>query len=201
MSLKAPRTAALRRLRRAAAHLHGGGATPLSAASELPEDIPDPIGFAENSEENGRPGNWPLGEHIQGCAPHERSLFCHCGEPSAVITADICRSARSYGIIKHHPPPFDPQTQEDEAFQFYHENGYVVVNSLSEQEVTDLNAVCDEFVHDRGEEIDVPGQGQLVFPLLEYPEFDFTVVHPNTLPLVQRILGGKDIPRLIGALI
>ena len=201
MSSKAPRTAALRRLRRAAAHLHGGGATPLSASSELPEDIPDPIGFAENSEENGRPGNWPLGEHIQGCAPHERSLFCHCGEPSAVITADICRSARSYGIIKHHPPPFDPQTQEDEAFQFYHENGYVVVNSLSEQEVTDLNAVCDEFVHDRGEEIDVPGQGQLVFPLLEYPEFDFTVVHPNTLPLVQRILGGKDIPRLIGALI
>ena len=65
--------------------------------------------------------------------------------------------------------------------------------------MTDLNAVCDEFVHDRGEEIDVPGQGQLVFPLLEYPEFDFTVVHPNTLPLVQRILGGKDIPRLIGA--
>ena len=64
--------------------------------------------------------------------------------------------------------------------------------------MTDLNAVCDEFVHDRGEEIDVPGQGQLVFPLLEYPEFDFTVVHPNTLPLVQRILGGKDIPRLIG---
>ena len=58
MSSKAPRTAALCRLRRAAAHLHGGGATtPLSAASELPEDIPDPIGFAENSEENGRPGN------------------------------------------------------------------------------------------------------------------------------------------------
>ena len=66
MSSKAPRTAALRRLRRAAAHLHGGGATPLSAASSVLEDIPDPIGFAENSEENGRPGNWPLGEHIQG---------------------------------------------------------------------------------------------------------------------------------------
>ena len=65
MTSKAPRTAALRRLRRAAAHLHGGGATPLSASSVL-EDIPDPIGFAENSEENGRPGNWPLGEHIQG---------------------------------------------------------------------------------------------------------------------------------------
>ena len=57
--------------------------------------------------------------------------------------------------------------------------------------------MCDEFVTTRGPEIDVPGQGQLFFPLLNYPEFDFTVVHPNTYPLVQRILGGADKPRII----
>ena len=28
--------------------------------------------------------------------------------------------------------------------------------------------------------------------LLEYPEFDFTVFHPNTLPLVGAILGGEE---------
>ena len=56
---------------------------------------------------------------------------------------------------------------------------------------------CAEFVNTRGPEIDVPGQGQLFFPLLNYPEFDFTVVHPNTYPMVQRILGGEDKPRII----
>jgi hypothetical protein len=30
-----------------------------------------------------------------------------------------------------------------------------------------------------------------------HPRFDFTVVHPNTYPLVQRILGGEDKPRMI----
>ena len=29
------------------------------------------------------------------------------------------------------------------------------------------------------------------------PEFDFTVVHPNTYPMVQRILGGPETPRMI----
>ena len=81
--------------------------------------------------------------------------------------------------------------------RFYKDNGYVVVNSLSEQEVRHLNLVADEFVTTRGLEIDVPGQGQLFFPLLNYPEFDFTVTHPNTLPLVNAILGGEDKPRLI----
>ena len=40
--------------------------------------------------------------------------------------------------------------------RFYKDNGYVVVNSLSEQEVRRLNLVADEFVTTRGLEIDVP---------------------------------------------
>lgn len=138
---------------------------------DMAVDIPDPRHDPQRAGAaagNGRPGNMPRGEELQG-----------------------------YGIMGSHPAPFDPIKQADEAFQFYQENGYVVVNSLSQQEVADLNSVCDEFVTTRGPEIDVPGQGQLFFPLLNYPEFDFTVVHPNTYPMVQRILGGVDKPRLI----
>ena len=69
------------------------------------------------------------------------------------------------GIIKHHPPPFQPN-QVDEILSFYNEHGYVVVETLSEQEVAELNAVCDGWYEERGADIDVPGQGQLFFPLL-----------------------------------
>tara|TARA_B100000676_G_scaffold272371_1_gene290313 strand:- start:316 stop:1461 length:1146 start_codon:yes stop_codon:yes gene_type:complete len=104
---------------------------------------------------------------------------------------------QGFGIIKHHPPPFDPVAQFDEAFDFYEEHGYVVVSQLSDGEVMALNAVCDAFNAERGAEIDVPGQGQLLFPLLNYPEFDGTVFHPKTLPLVARILGGIENTRHI----
>lgn len=104
---------------------------------------------------------------------------------------------QGYGINRHHPPPFDPVAQLDEAFAFYEEHGYVVVTQLGDGEVSQLNAVCDEFHAERGAEIDVAGQGQLFFPLLNYPEFDGTVFHPNTLPLVGRILGGLEHARHI----
>jgi hypothetical protein len=100
------------------------------------------------------------------------------------------KGIQGFGIISHHPAPFDPFTQFDEAFAFYEEHGYVVVSQLNEEEITTLNMVCDEFNEERGTEIDVRGQGQLVFPLLNYPEFDGTIFHPKTLPLVGRILGG-----------
>eukprot|EP01052_Picozoa_sp_SAG31_P039991 SAG31_NODE_5682_length_2383_cov_1.567426_2_plen_260_part_00 len=105
------------------------------------------------------------------------------------------------------------------------EYGYCCVRSLSIAELSALNSVCDEWVTTRGPEIDVPGQGQvrtrvvalvvatrtlasvtpaiytlfsqLFFPLLYYPEVDFTVVHPSTKPLVGAILGGWDKARLI----
>ncbi len=104
---------------------------------------------------------------------------------------------QGFGIIKHHPPPFDPVTQLDEAFAFYEAHGYVVVSQLSADEVDELNGVCDAFHAERGSEIDVPRQGQLFFPLLNFPEFDMTVFHPRTLPLVGRILGGVEHARHI----
>jgi hypothetical protein len=72
--------------------------------------------------------------------------------------------------FRHHPAPFDPHTQADEAFAFYQDNGYVVVDALSGREVEALIAASDDFVSSRGIEMDVPGQGQLFFPLLNYPE-------------------------------
>ena len=106
--------------------------------------------------------------------------------PSGFLTESRCA-----GIIKHHPPPFQP-SQVEEILAFYTEHGYVVVETLSQQEVAELNAVCDGWYEERGADIDVPGQGQLFFPLLNYPEFDQTIFHPNSLPLVGAILGGVE---------
>ena len=158
------------------AHLSSGEqeAPPAPVALCGPDNIDDPAAIfppLAGTPEHvgaGRNMNSPLGEAVQG-----------------------------YGIIRHHPPPFDPSTQFREALNFYRENGYVVVNSLSGSEVSMLNSVCDEWVHTRGSTIDVPGQGQLFFPLLNYPEVDFTVVHPATYPMVKEIMGGADKPRLI----
>ena len=97
-----------------------------------------------------------------------------------------------------HPPPFDPSTQEDAAFAFYQQHGYVVVSVLSPQELRDLNAVADGW-RKRGEEGEDLGPVDHFFPLLRCPEFDFTFWHPKTLPLVTRILGGEEAVRLIGA--
>lgn len=85
--------------------------------ADYESDIPDPRYDPERAgaaEGKGRPGNMPRGQELQG-----------------------------YGIMGSHPPPFDPIAQAEEAFAFYQENGYVVVNSLSQQEVADLNVVCD----------------------------------------------------------
>ena len=53
-----------------------------------------------------------------------------------------------------------------------------------------------QFIADADEDGNVIGDAELFFPLLGYPEMDFTFFHPNTLPLVKRILGGDDVPRL-----
>lgn len=127
-------------------------------------DIPDPITSGPgDGRKTGRQGNSPLGKGVQG-----------------------------FGLAGTAPPPptFDPIAEADAALRFYREHGFVVVSSLSVDEVAGLNAVADGFHAERGPEIDVPGQGQLFFPLLNYPEFDLTWAHPSTLPLVGRILGG-----------
>ena len=81
--------------------------TPAAAGATAPEihsmDIPDPNSFGiERETESGRAGNNPLGSEVQG-----------------------------YQRFKHHPPPFDPNTQQNEAFKFYQENGYVVVSAAN----------------------------------------------------------------------
>ena len=70
------------------------------------------------------------------------------------------------------PPIFDPRTEFAEARAFFAKNGYVVVNALTAEDLAEINAVADGWLRDRGAEIEFPGQGHLVFPLLEYPELD-----------------------------
>eukprot|EP01047_Picozoa_sp_COSAG01_P036237 COSAG01_NODE_2823_length_7006_cov_12.699146_3_plen_79_part_00 len=50
--------------------------------------------------------------------------------------------------------------------------------------------------HRYNEAGEILGPAELFFPMLEYPEFDFTFFHPKTLPLVERILGGREVPRV-----
>ena len=97
-----------------------------SMKTSVSDNISDPISSIPSLEElpvaeraskdmPGRPGNMPV-KGVQG-----------------------------FGIIKHHPLPFDPVAEFDEAFAFYEEHGYVVVDQLSDDEILALNNVCDDF--------------------------------------------------------
>ena len=69
---------------------------------------------------------------------------------------------------------------------------FVVVQALSADEVAGLNAATDAWIAERGAEIDFPGQGQLFFPLVSYPECDITTSHPKVFPLLAEIFGGEE---------
>lgn len=130
-------------------------------------DIPDPMCLSQPAGVWGRDLNSPLGEGVQG-----------------------------YQQQGTHPI-FDPHTQFDEALAFYHEFGFVVVPLLSVMEIEQANAVCDEWCDVRGDEIAMPGQGELFYPLVHYPEVDATVVHPVQKRFVSAILRGWENARLI----
>ena len=122
-------------------------------------DIPDPNSrHLKFSSPSGRGGNSPLGNEVQGLKR-----------------------------IKHHPPPFDPNTQQDEAFAFYQEHGYCVISVLSPQEIKDLNAVADKFRKYDKDQNDI-GPAELFFPLLGYPEMDFTFFHVRLKPACCTLL-------------
>ena len=123
----------------------------------------------------GNPGNNP--RHSEGYTP---------GQGQSQL--------QGYGILGKHPIPFDTGSPRefDKALDFYKQNGFVVVQALSPNEVTALNAATDNWVRERGSEIDFPGQGQLFFPLLAYPECDITTAHPKVFPLLSKIFGGEE---------
>ena len=159
---------------------------PISAGFERTADSTPPTCRARGARQGGRAtARWGW-----TCRATVSAAFSS-GWTRSFLTELSHGTAASAGIIKHHPPPFQPN-QVDEILAFYNEHGYVVVETLSEQEVAELNAVCDGWYEERGADIDVPGQGQLFFPLLNYPEFDQTIFHPSSLPLVGAILGGVE---------
>ena len=136
-------------------------------------EIPDPPQTGDGARDDRWGGNRPLGGVIQGFAGVG-------GDPS----------------LRAQHPVFDPKTQFDEAFRYYQENGFCVITLLSEQEVADMNAVADEFC-EHPDRVTLNGQGELVFPLVHYPEVDFTVAHPNQKPLISKIMGGWEFVRMV----
>jgi hypothetical protein len=117
------------------------------------------------------------------------------GEGARDQNSPLGALTQGFGELGTHPT-FDPRTQEDEAFEFYQLNGFCVIKMFSTDEVKRLNAVCDEFCR-YPERISLDGQGELVFPLVHYPEVDFTVTHPSHKPLLARIMGGWEHVRLV----
>eukprot|EP01050_Picozoa_sp_SAG11_P011300 SAG11_NODE_1187_length_5588_cov_6.285662_5_plen_416_part_00 len=105
------------------------------------------------------------------------------------------------------PPMFDPTWQFRQACEFYAENGFVVVDALSQDEVAEMNNVADLFLRDTagasfgaggsGLEGESHGNGQLFYPLLgsaddidRYSAVDKYITHPKTLPIIAHVLGG-----------
>ena len=117
------------------------------------------------------------------------------GEGGRDQNSPLGPQTQGFGAYGAHPI-FDPHTQADEAFEFYQLNGYCVITMFSAEEVQRLNDVCDEFCS-YPERITLNGQGELVFPLVYYPEVDFTVDHPSQKPLVSRIMGGWEHVRMV----
>ena len=130
-------------------------------------DIPDPMCLSPATGVRGRDLNSPLGKGTQGYMQHGTH------------------------------PTFDPETQFDEALAFYRENGFMVFPLLSDEALHQANATCDEWCGVRGDEIAVPGQGELFFPLVHYPEVDGVVVHPVQKRFVSAILRGWENARMI----
>ena len=115
---------------------------------------------------------------------------------SAVQTAAapqpfVGNGQQGFGIrAKAQPPVFDPRTQHAEAYRFWEENRYVVVQALSASEVREMNEIADrgwlrDYAH-------VPSELMVFYPLLDYPAVDKFINHPTTMPLISQMLGGWE---------
>jgi hypothetical protein len=103
----------------------------------------------------------------------------------------IGNSQQGFGIRAQKPPPvFNPRTQHADAFEFWQENRYVVVQALSASEVREMNQIADhgwlrDYAH-------VPSETMVFYPLIDYPAVDKFINHANTMPLISEMLGGWE---------
>ena len=75
-------------------------------------------------------------------------------------------------------------------------------NALDLAMVDDMNECIDRsmrempeawgFVEETQNIHNMPGQGHIFYPLLDYPEVDDTILNPRVLPLVSAALGGEE---------
>ena len=100
---------------------------------------------------------------------------------------------QGFGLLSpEQPPVFDPVVQHEEALSFYSEQGYVVVNALSQAQVLEMNALADRWLEEYAAD---PAAATLFYPLPDYPGVDKFITHPRTFPLISAILGGEDFVR------
>ncbi len=105
--------------------------------------------------------------------------------------AFIGNNQQGFGIRAQRPPPvFDPRTQHVEAFEFWQENRFVVVQALSASEVREMNEIADrgwlrDYAH-------MPSETMVFYPLLDYPAVDKFINHSTTMPLISEMLGGWE---------
>ena len=117
---------------------------------------------------------------------------------SVVSIEERSRRSRGKGVVaKIQPKKFKPH-QIDKAFNFFNKNGFVVIeNAYTKSEVEFLNNFFDEtqYKYPRawGELKKRPfyalGHPKIYSqPLLDHPELDKYTMHPNTFPLVNKLM-------------
>lgn len=114
----------------------------------------------------------------------------NCIENNATAAVPfVGNGQQGFGIrAQTQPPVFDPCTQHMEAFRFWEENRFVVVQALSACEVREMNDIADrgwlrEYAH-------TPSELMVFYPLLDYSAVDKFINHPSTMPLISQMLGG-----------
>ena len=113
-------------------------------------------------------------------------------QPAAAAPQPFVGNGRQgFGIpAKRQPPVFNPRTQHAEAYRFWEENRYVVVQALSASEVREMNETADrgwlrDYAH-------LPPELMVFYPLLDYPAVDKFIKHAATMPLISQMLGGWE---------
>ena len=122
--------------------------------------------------------------------------------PQENRSGDPARAAQGFGQVSEELPPAFLPGEEDAAYAFFAENGFVVLSGcLSSDELAHLNEFCDRTQRELperwglGEKRKPHHRNQgLIFsqPLLDHPELDPYTRHPASFPLVVKILGGQD---------
>lgn len=126
-------------------------------------------------------------------------------ETQANQSGDAQRAAQGFGRVDETPPPRFAPGDIRGASAYFADHGFVVLaDCLSAAELRQLNDFCDrtQVSHARAWGLGDRRKGHhrnqgLIYsqPLLDHPELDPYVRHPQSFPVVAELLGGADAVR------